>query len=152
VQNDSQQCALDRQRAVAQRNDTLSNLDDEIAALEEHLAREQECCTDMHDTIKKMRARLAEMRRRTSASHTRSADSSSESGAQSHNRERRKDRFGHDCNGLVFALRYAPTIERGRALVANERHRCAFLNPEKLATRQTSCLRKSPTGVGHAEQ
>jgi hypothetical protein len=36
--------------------------------------------------------------------------------------------LGYDRNGLVLALRYAPeAVERVRAMVAGERHCCAFL-------------------------
>jgi len=36
--------------------------------------------------------------------------------------------FGHDRNGLVLTLRYAPqAVERVRAMVASEQHCCAFL-------------------------
>jgi hypothetical protein len=39
--------------------------------------------------------------------------------------------LGHDRDGLVLALRYAPeAVERVRAMVANEQHCCAFLNFE----------------------
>ena len=37
--------------------------------------------------------------------------------------------MGHDRNGLVLTLRYAPeAVERVRAMVASEQHCCAFLN------------------------
>src|SRR6476469_1515234 len=37
--------------------------------------------------------------------------------------------LGHDRNGLVLTLRYAPeAVERVRAMVASEQHCCAFLN------------------------
>ncbi|HEU4693188.1 MAG TPA: hypothetical protein VFS23_32720 [Vicinamibacterales bacterium] len=39
--------------------------------------------------------------------------------------------LGHDRNGLVLALRYAPeAVEGVRAMVASEQHCCAFLNFE----------------------
>ena len=39
--------------------------------------------------------------------------------------------LGHDRNGLVLTLRYAPeAVERVRAMVASEQHCCAFLNFE----------------------
>ena len=39
--------------------------------------------------------------------------------------------LGHDRNGLVLALRYAPeAVEAVRAMVASEQHCCAFLNFE----------------------
>ena len=39
--------------------------------------------------------------------------------------------LGHDRNGPVLALRYAPeAVERVRAMVASEQHCCAFLNFE----------------------
>lgn len=39
--------------------------------------------------------------------------------------------LGHDHNGLVLALRYAPEAVAGvRAMIASEQHCCAFLNFE----------------------
>jgi hypothetical protein len=39
--------------------------------------------------------------------------------------------LGHDRQGLVLTLRYAPeAVERVRAMVASEQHCCAFLNFE----------------------
>jgi len=39
--------------------------------------------------------------------------------------------LGHDRNGLVLTLRYAPdAVERVRAMVASEQHCCAFLTFE----------------------
>ena len=68
---------------------------------------------------------------------------------------------GYDRDGLVLALRYAPAaVERVRAMVASERHCCAFLifdvqeqsdvvqvtitAPGVRATRPTSCSNNSP--------
>ena len=47
--------------------------------------------------------------------------------------------LGHERDGLVLALRYAPeAVERVRAVVASEQHWCAFLNFE---------VREQPDGV-----
>ena len=47
--------------------------------------------------------------------------------------------LGHDRNGLILTLRYAPdAVERARAMVASEQHCCAFLN---------FVVREQPDGV-----